>query len=323
MQRPRVHPIRSLLFVPGSDEAQIENVPRLPADAVVLDMEEPQTPMTERVRARTRRLVSELLKRAESQAESPLPSESRPLGRPRYFVRLRPAKTGEMLGDLQAIASPALAGVLVPKIDDPSDLIAADALVTNVEVEVGLPRWQILLYPILETAQAIRLAYEIAMASPRVGYMGGAISRFGDIHQALGYRWTAEGRETLFLRSKVLADAKAAGIRYPISGMWGGSLSDTDGLRRFATELRNLGYYGIMLGDSSQVELAHEIFTPTPEEIAYWRELDALARAAESHGGDEIVLQGDSDQGEGHVVHPAHVASARLNLEWVRDLGLD
>ena len=61
--------------------------------------------------------------------------------------------------------------------------------------------------------------------------MGGAISRFGDIHQAVGYRWTAEGEETLFLRSKVLIDAKAAGIRYPISGMWGGATDDLDGLR--------------------------------------------------------------------------------------------
>jgi len=61
MQRPRVHPIRSLLFVPGSDEAQMRKVPALPADAVVLDMEEPQTPMTPRVRERTRRLVAELL----------------------------------------------------------------------------------------------------------------------------------------------------------------------------------------------------------------------------------------------------------------------
>jgi hypothetical protein len=34
----------------------------------------------------------------------------------------------------------------------------------------------------------------------------------GDIQQALGYRWTAEGTETLFLRSKVLVDARAAGI---------------------------------------------------------------------------------------------------------------
>jgi hypothetical protein len=37
------------------------------------------------------------------------------------------------------------------------------------------------LYPILENAQAIRQAYEIATASDRDAYMGGAVSRFGDI----------------------------------------------------------------------------------------------------------------------------------------------
>ena len=61
-----------------------------------------------------------------------------------------------------------------------------------------------MLYPIFETANALRLSYEIAMASPRIKYMGGAVSRFGDIHQAIGYRWTAEGRESLFLRSKLV-----------------------------------------------------------------------------------------------------------------------
>ena len=282
------------------------------ADAVVLDMEEPQTPMTEQVRERTRTLVSEFLGA----------SEAHPADRPRYFARLRSASSGHMLTDLQAIAGPGLSGLLVPKIEDARDIVAADALLTNVEVQAGLEPGSLLLYPILETANAIRLAYEIAMASPRVGYMGGAISRFGDIHQALGFRWTREGRETLFLRSKVLADAKAAGIRYPISGMWGGEVSDLDGLGAFALELRNLGYYGMMLGHPDHVALVHEIFSPSREEIAYWQELVSLADAAEARGSDEVVLHGDAEQGEGHVVHLAHVGSARLNLEWARDLGL-
>src|SRR4030095_3792461 len=124
----------------------------------------------------------------------------------------------------------------------PAAIVAADALLTNAEVEAGLAPGAVRLWPILETAQAIRLAYEIAMASPRVAVMGGAVSRFGDIHQALGYRWTPEGRETLFLRSKLLVDCRAAGIRYPVSGMGGGDTSDRSGLRRFAQELRELGY---------------------------------------------------------------------------------
>ena len=312
MERPRVKPIRSLVFVPGSDEKRLAEIPQQPADAVVIDMEEPQTPMTEAIRERTRALVGEFLADADRH----------PKGHPRYFARVQPAASGQMLRDLQAIAHPALTGILVPKIEGTHDIIAADALVTNVEVVAGLDPGSVLLYPILETAQAIRLAYEIAMASPRVTYMGGALSRFGDIHQALGFRWTREGRETLFLRSKVLVDVKAAGIRYPISGMWGGAVDDHEGLRAFALELRELGYYGMMLGDGSHVPLVHEVFTPTQEEVAYWKELVSLADDAAARGSEEAILHGDPNQGEAHVIHIAHVGSARLNLEWATDLGL-
>ena len=119
----------------------------------------------------------------------------------------------------------------------------------------------------------------------------------------------------------MLVDAKAAGIRYPISGMWGGALDDLDGLRAFATGLRNLGYYGMMLGSAEHVPLVHEVFTPTADEIAYWRELDELASEAERVGSGPI-RHGDPRQGEAHVVHIAHVGSARKNLDWARDLGV-
>jgi citrate lyase subunit beta/citryl-CoA lyase len=214
-----------------------------------------------------------------------------------------------------------LAGILLPKVEGPRDVHGADALLNCMEVEAGLPLKSKIIYPILETAQGIRLAYDIAMASERVLYMGGAISRFGDIHQALGFRWSAEGRETHFLRSKVLLDAKAAGIRYPISGMWGGDSDDLDGLRAWATELRDLGYYGMMLGNPDHIPLVHEVFSPTADELAYWHDLDRLATEAEGRDSDRI-LYGDPNQGEGHVVHIAHVESARMNLVWARDLGL-
>ena len=79
-------------------------------------------------------------------------------------------------------------------------------------------------------------------------------------------------------------DARAAGIRYPISGMWGGDGDDFDGLRAWATELRDLGYYGMMIGNPDHIPLVHEVFTPTAEELAYWNDLDRLATEAEGHG---------------------------------------
>jgi citrate lyase subunit beta/citryl-CoA lyase len=215
----------------------------------------------------------------------------------------------------------AVAGVLVPKVQGPEDIHAMHALLHCMEVELDLPVGSTAIYPILETAQALRRAYEIGVASPRVSYLGGAVSRFGDIHQALGYRWTPEGRETLFLRSKVLVDARAAGIRYPVSGMWGGGRDDVDGLRAWAEQLRDLGYYGMMLGDPVHIPIVHEVFTPSAADIKYWRDLDRLARDAETTGEGPITY-GDAGQGEGHVVHIAHVGSARLNLQWARDLGI-
>jgi citrate lyase subunit beta/citryl-CoA lyase len=305
-----VRPLRTVLFAAGDDESAVTAALESGADSIVIDLEEPRTPCTEDVREQARRLTRDTLDRVE-----PGP------GVPLIFTRVQPPSTGQTLKDLRAVMGPSLFGIMLPKVQGPIDVHGADALLTCVEGDLGLPLGSTAIYPILETAQAIRQAYEIAVASPRVRYMGGAISRFGDIHQAVGYRWSAEGTETLFLRSKVLIDARAAGIRYPVSGMWGGAVDDVDGLRRWATHLRDLGYYGMMIGNPEHVPLVHEIFSPTAEELAYWSDLDRLATEAEQSGGDRVVY-GDANQGEGHVVHVAHVGSARQNLAWARGLGV-
>ncbi len=305
-------PLRSVLFVASTEQAQIDEALRSGADALVIDMEEPQSPMSERVRERARAIVREVLTDA--------PVAGTP-GAPRVFCRVQAPSTGQMLKDLRAILHPSLYGVVVPKSYGPDDIVAADAVLSNAEAEAGLPLGHVVVYPILETAPALRRAYDIAMASRRVAYLGGAISRFGDIHQAVGFRWTPESRETFVLRSNVLIDARAAGIRYPISGMWGGPVLDTEGFRRFATELRELGYYGMLISYGEHVDLAHEIFTPAPSEVAYWKELVALGDEA-ARTGEGPILHGDPGQGEAHVVHGAHVESARLNLEWATALGV-
>jgi citrate lyase subunit beta/citryl-CoA lyase len=301
-------PLRTVLFCAGDRIQDIETGLASGADAIVVDLEEPRTPFPEQERDRARRSVRVLLDQPH-QADEPL-----------IFARVQPPATGQTLKDLRAVMGMRLAGVLVPKVEGPADIHAIDALLGCMEVDLDLVAGSTMVYPILETAQALRLAYDIAMASSRVSYMGGAISRFGDIHQAVGYRWTAEGQETLFLRSKVLIDARAAGIRYPISGMWGGDRDDESGLEAWCTQLRNLGYYGMMIGDPVHIPLVHAAFSPTGAEIAYWQELVRLAEEAERTG--QRAVHGSANQGEGHVVHIAHVGSALMNLEWARGLGL-
>ena len=309
MSKRDAKPLRSLLFTPGDQEARIAQNANSGADALFLDLEEPRTPCPESVRVRARGLVREFL---DSAPTGP--------GHPLYFVRVQPVASGMILRDLQAILGPKVAGILLPKITAPSDVHAADAIIGCVETELGLPVGQTTLYPILETASAIRSAYDIAMASERVAYMGGAVSRFGDIAGEIGFRWTRTGTETLYIREKVLIDARAAGIRYPISGMWGGANDDLDGLQSWLTELRDIGYFGMMLGNREHVDIVNAAFTPTAEEVAYWRDLDRLATAAEQ--SNEQVIYGDANQGEGHEIHIAHVATARKLLTWARELGV-
>ena len=309
MDKSDARPLRSVLFAAGDNREQLDAAAASGADSVVCDLEEPRTPYPEHERERGRAVARAFF-------------DAHPGGQlPLLFARVQNPSSGQTLKDLRAVMGPSLAGILVPKVQGPADIHAADALLGCMEVEYGLPFHSLVIYPVLETAQSLRLAYEIATASPRVAYMGGALSRFGDIHQALGFRWTAEGEETLFLRSKVLVDARAAGIRYPISGMWGGGRDDHEGLREWAAKLRNLGYFGMMLGDPSHIDLVHEVFSPTADELAYWQDLDRLAAEAEAKG-EGPILYGDPSQGEGYEVHIAHVGSARKNLRWATDLGV-
>ncbi len=308
MTKESAKPLRTVLFCAGSEEDDIREGFASGADSIVIDLEEPRTPFSEAQRNDARALVKSFL--------ASLP----PTG-PTVFVRVQNPRTGQTLKDLRAIMCQRLDGILIPKIDNPADVHMVEGLLNCMEADLGLPIGKTMIYPILETAQALRLAYDIAVSSPRVSFMGGAISRFGDIHQAVGFRATPDARETLYLRSKVLIDARAAGIRYPISGMWTGRLDDNEGLRHWCTELRNIGYYGMMIGNKALIPTVHEIFSPSKEEIAYWQRLDRLLIEAEKTGADRVI-DGDPSQGEAHVVHGAHVESARKNLAWARELGV-
>lgn len=310
MDRGTIRPVRTAMFIAGSEEAEVKQAPNRGADLVILDVEEPRTPYPPDEQARARQIVGDFLSTAPTGPGAPI-----------YLVRVQPIDTGQTWVDLRAVGKGAFNGVAQPKIQGPEDIHKMDALLTALELDTGRPPNSLIIYPIFETANALRLSYEIAMASPRVKYMGGAVSRFGDIHQAIGFRWTPEGRESLYLRSKLLIDARAAGVRFPISGMWGGGRDDVEGLRRWATELRDLGYYGMMISAPEHVAIVNEIFTPSKDELELWVELDRLASEAERTGKGPI-LHGDASQGEMHVVHIAHIGSARLNLEWARGLGL-
>jgi citrate lyase subunit beta/citryl-CoA lyase len=194
--------------------------------------------------------------------------------RPALLVRVSDARSPEQERDLAAVVAAGLHAIMLPQVIDADDVIATDRALARAERAAGLAVGSTRMMPLVESASAIRTAFEIASASPRVAYMGGATSRGGDLARSLGYRFSAQGQETLFLRSKVLVDVRAAGIANPLSGLWG-NLDDSEGLRTFALQARDLGYEGLMAIHPSQLPIINAVFSPSDEEISEWQRIIA------------------------------------------------
>jgi len=234
---------------------------------------------------------------------------------PAILVRVAPVGSPALDQDLDAVVAPGLSGIVVPLLSSPSEVEEVAARLDRLEALRGMPAGSTVVVPLVETASAARFSYEIASASPRVAYMGGASAPEGDIARALGFRWTAAGTETLFLRSWVLLNVRAAGVTYPISGLWP-LLDDLDGLRAFAEQTRDLGYTGMMAIHPSHVPVINAVFTPSAADIRRWHEtVDALA-AARAEGAGAVRLGAT-------MVDAAHVRTAELGLELARRLGIE
>src|SRR4029079_17188179 len=157
----------------------------------------------------------------------------------------------------------------------------------------GVEPGNVLVRPIIETAPGVRNAYEIAAASPRIAYMGGVSGGWwGDLSSALGYVPTRDGRETFYVRSKVLVDVRAAGVPFPIGGGTLGS-SDPEDVRAYALEHRTLGYEGFHCAPTeAAVHIVNDVFTPTRAEVDGWLAVLPALEQAERDGLTAIELAG-------------------------------
>jgi citrate lyase subunit beta/citryl-CoA lyase len=291
-------PLRSLLFVPGHKAAWMDKAPQYGADALILDLED-AVPPADKATARTlvRQAIDALAARRQT-----------------VYVRVNALETGMTGDDLSVIVGPGLTGLLPPKVESPDEVRQLDALLTYFERRAGLSPGSVELIPILETAKGIRNAYDIACASPRVASVVGGAGRGGDTNRSLGYVWSREGTETLFIRAKVLLDARAAGIPYPLVASWF-EVGDLEGLIADAQRNRQLGFRGMLLIHPSHVAPVNQIFTPSAEEVAYYKGLLAAMAEAERQGSAAVTYQGA-------MVDIAMVKTAQQMLEFAKAVGV-
>ena len=287
--QPDPAPIRSLLFVPANRPDRMQKALESTADGVVFDLE---SAIPRGAAAEARVCVRQAL-----EAHTP--------DQPAVFVRVSAVGTADFSPDMDACLHPSLAAIMLPQVIGPEEVTTVDAALEGTET---------LIMPLVETASAVRQAYELATASDRVAYMGGATGRHGDLSRSVGFQWTPEGIETLFLRQKVLIDVRAAGVPNPLSGLWG-TVDDLDGLTQFAQQTRQFGYEGMMIIHPTHIPIVNQIFSPTPEEIEGWRRLIVAVEEAEAQGIGAF-------RHEGRLIDQAHLLTAQQNLTRALKLNL-
>lgn len=292
-------PYRSLLFVPGNRPAWMEKAVGYGADCLILDLED-SVPDQEKAAARP--LVKAGIKALKAKGQA-------------VNIRVNGFSTGLTLDDLEAVLCPELDGVSLPKVETVADMKELDALLTHLEKRMGIPVGSISTPLGCETAKAMRNIYEIATSCPRVRRVGLAAGPGGDAARAIGYIWSKEGMETLFLRSKAVLDSRAAGIQYPtISSWW--NIKDLEGLERDARWNRQLGFRGQTVMHPSHVPIVNKVFTPPAEEIVFYQGLIQAMEEAKKKGVAAVTYKGD-------MVDEAMVKTAREMLAFAKSIGLE
>lgn len=258
---PRV--VRTLVYLGGHDRERIATVLAAGPDAVCIDLED-STPVAAKDQARAQ--LGEIAE--EIHATGSL-----------FFVRVN-AEEAAVADDLAACRGTRVHCVNIPKVESAAAVLAVLARIDDGSVDFGVDATSIVVRPVIETPLGIVNAYEIAASSPRVAYMGGVEGGVnGDLGGALGYLQTSDGRETFYLRSKVLVEVRAAGVPFPIGG--GTTSRHVDGCVEFARENRVLGYSGVHCpADPDVVRAVNEALTPALDDLHEWRRLIPLLEGA-------------------------------------------
>lgn len=295
---------RSELATPASDERMCERAASTDADLVFLDLEDACAPSAkESARTIAIAALNEL-----------------DWGRTARAVRVNGLDTPWCHGDIIELVEGAgtrIDVLIVPKARTARDVWWVDVLLTQLETKLDLSE-RIGLEVLIEEAEGLANAAEIAQASDRVEAL---IFGVGDLSASLRARVDGNfdpigdypGDFWHAARVTVLTAARAAGVDaidapYP-------AYHDADGYRRAATHASLLGYDGKWAIHPTQVPIANEVFSPTPEEVAAARQSVEIYRRAEADGVGAIGR-------DGRLVDAAMMRHAATVLARARSAGL-
>lgn len=261
---------RTMLFMPGNNPGMIQNAGILGADSIILCLEDAVS-LAEKDSAR-------ILVRNAIRTINFYDCE--------VVVRVNPLSTEYGEEDVNVIASVKPDVLMVPKATE-EDIKAVDEIVSRVEEKQGFIKGEIGLFPLIETAYGLENVYSIIKSSNRVkGVLLGA----EDLTADLGIKRTKEGEEIFYARSKVASACKACrvdAIDTPFT-----DLDDIEAFRKDIEKAKSIGMTGKSAINPRQIDLIHEVFAPTKQEVVYAKRVLEAMEEAKREGKGVFSLDG-------------------------------
>ena len=262
---------RSLLYVPGNMPGMLQNIPVFEADGVLIDLED-AVPLAEKDSARL--LTRNFLRSLKVHNKE-------------MFVRINGLDTPYGEEDLRQVLPALPDGIRLPKADNPELVERLDTMLTEQEERLGLPIGHFKIIPSIESARGILNCVETAQASTRIVALA-----FGaeDYTASMEIDRTKSGEELFSARTRVVWAAKSAGVQ-AIDSIFS-DVNDMEALRAETLLIKRLGFTGKSLVNPRQIEVVHDVFRPTAEEIQHALEVMEAIKRAREMGTGVISLKG-------------------------------
>jgi len=276
-----IRPRRSVLYMPGSNTRALEKARELPADGLILDLEDAVSPDAKDL---ARRQIVEALTEGG-------------YGSREVVIRINGLDTAWGREDLTAVARIGADAILFPKVESPEAVQAAAAALDEAGAPADLPIW---IMP--ETPRGILHIDSIAGSHPRLAVI---VMGTSDLAKELRVPHTAERTGLLTALSLCVMAARAHGLEI-LDGVHL-DLSDAAGFRAACERGRELGFDGKTLIHPKQLEAANQVFAPTAQSLANARTIIQAWEQARTEGKGVVVVNG-------RLIENLHVEEARRSL---------
>ncbi|KAB2842327.1 MAG: citrate lyase ACP [Melioribacteraceae bacterium] len=257
---------RSRLYLPGNEPKFFVNSGLHSPDGIILDLEDSVAP--------TEKDAAQLLVRNALRSVDFYNAER--------MVRINQLPKG--LDDLKYIIPHNVNLILVPKCESAEQIQQLEKEVEKLRKQHKVQN-PIYFMPIIESALGVIKAFEIASASTNNCALAIGLE---DYTADIGTQRTNEGRESIFARQMLINAAKAAGIQ-AIDTVFS-DVSDMEALRQSVLEAKSLGFEGKGCIHPRQIQVVHEAFAPTAEDIEKAKKIVHAFEEAEKKGLGVVSL---------------------------------